>query len=198
MNIVEEQDLDKAIAEQGGDPQAQKEFSLNPEQVEKFNEAQKEYSDKINEIRSKEYLIVGGLEVANKIREWLIKESKWRYSECIAVFKVLKEIDDSIANIQGGKTGGKFYLKEGPLMALNMLYQNAEGVGWHSAVKFKDIVMPVMDTINTSLKTDAEILKRLEFKVEAYRHGIETDESLMEGIEGIEGIEGVEIVEEPE
>jgi len=166
------------LVQQDGVPEPEK--VLDEKAIEYWTE---EYNTKLEQMQAKQYLIEGGVKVANGVNAWLATEAKWIYSECIAVTKLMAELEQSIKNIKEGKTGQKFYLSLGPLTALNYLFQKTEGKGFHSAKKFADIAIPIIDTMNGSVNKDNEIMKRLEFGLATVKEGLEPAKDLMAGIE---------------
>lgn len=144
--------------------------------VEKLNAAVVEYEAFKKELEEKQYIINGDKDYAKLLRAWLINDVKWSYSEVIAVTKLEESISQKIENTE-------FSLLAIEMRALNHLFQKTEGKGFHSAIKFQQIIMPIINVLSNDVKNDDDKLSRMQFKVSSLTEGIEPAEELMEGIE---------------
>jgi hypothetical protein len=154
---------------------------LNQEAVDK---ALKKYEENFKALENKKYLINGGIKYGKMLLDWITVEAEWKAGECVAIYKLREVIEKAINDIEKNKTKGEFFLELGPMQALNVLMQKQQGKGYQSAVKFKELFMPLANTFESSIKADQEVMKRLEYAVAAAKEGIDVEEeTLMAGID---------------
>ena len=132
-----------------------------------------ELKAKKEELKGKFYLIEGGKEYGEKLRAWLINDAKWNYSECVAIVKLSEAVGSAIKRIAIGEAAGKLYMLGIELKAINMMFQKYEGKGWHSANKFNDILMPILNVVNSSVRIDDQAMEVLDFQIASWSTGVE-------------------------
>ena len=152
------------------------------EEIKKVNE---ELVVLKNNFSTKLYTIRGGKEYAKSLRNWLINEAEWNYSECYAILKLVDAVDIGLGRIDT-KECKEFKLLNVEMSALNVLFQKTKGKGFHQAKKFHDILKPIIDVLSTEVKKDSELINRHEFKLSSYMEGIEPAPEVMDGLPEVE------------
>ena len=125
------------------------------------------------ELDGKFYLVEGGKAYGEKLRSWLINDAKWNYSEAVAICKLEKAVGDALKKIEIGETKGNFYMLGIEMKALNMIFTKYDGKGYHSAAKFKEVLMPIIDILSTTVLQDEQLLDRVKFQIASWTQGVE-------------------------
>lgn len=140
---------------------------INPEVIEKLKVSIKE---KEEELETKKYLIPGGDPVAKKFKQFIVKNAKWRFTECIGVVEVNRILHEFIND----PAKEELMLPPVALEALYYFMAKHEGVGLPDAEDFTALIKSI-NSAKARSEQDKKELEEMRFRLQSLEHGVDPE-----------------------
>lgn len=140
---------------------------INPEVIEKL---QKAIDEKITELDNKKYLIPGGDEIAKLIKQFIVKDAKWRFTECLGIIEINRAMHEFISDT----TKKELMVTPLTLEALYYFMSKHEGEGLPSAEKFTSMLKSINQAKHRA-DEDKKEFEQMKFRMQSLQHGVDPD-----------------------
>lgn len=161
--------------------ETKKEGGINPDVIKKLKEAiddkRKELDDKVEELENKKYLIPGGKDVAKLIKQYVVKEAKWRFTESLGVIEINRAMHEFIQD----ESKKELMITPLALEALYYFMSKHDGVGLPAAEKFTSLLKAInqakhrADEDKKEFDKDKKEIEEMQFKLQSLEHGVDPD-----------------------
>lgn len=143
---------------------------IDPKIIE---ELQKKIEEKANELENKKYLIPGGVDIAKIIKSFVVKEAKWKFTECLGVVEINRSMHEFIND------PAKKELMVNPLTLEALYYFMArhDGVGLPEAEKFVSLLKAINQAKHRA-DEDKKEFEEMQFRLQSLQHGIDPDKPM--------------------
>lgn len=157
-----------------------KEKTLSDFQLAALEKAEKDLEDLKKEIEKKKYLVDLKKEDISKLRSFIMKDAKWKFTEALGIIEVNKALDEA-------SKAGKLFTSSLAIEAIYYYMSKVEGKGMTTDSNSKDALQNLEDYIRVlkaitgcieKIKLDTEKVRNAEFIVAARREGIDPDSSI--------------------
>jgi hypothetical protein len=123
------------------------------------------------ELEGKTYLVEGKTEIAEKLSDFIINEAEWKFSECLGVIQVEKDLQTCIKDLSSGKRK-ELMLSVVAIEAVYYFLSKQMGKGLESARKYMELLKPVSDSLSRA-KQDKDKKDQLVRDIGTVEHAIE-------------------------
>lgn len=140
---------------------------INPEIIEKLKET---IDEKTEELENKKYLIPGGKEVAKSIKQFIVKQAKWKFTESLGIVEINRQMHEFI-NDPASKE-----LMVPPLVLEAFYYflSKHEGIGLPEADAFVSLLKAI-NQAKSRADNDKKELEEMRFRLQSLEHGVDPD-----------------------
>ncbi|MCK9575376.1 MAG: hypothetical protein WC979_00870 [Candidatus Pacearchaeota archaeon] len=140
---------------------------INPEVIEKLKI---EIEEKKDELENKKYLIPGGDAIAKKIKQFIVKEAKWRFTECIGVLEVNRILHDFITD----PARAELMITPVALEALYYFMSKHEGKGLPEAEAMTELIKAI-NQAKSRAEQDKREFEEMTFRLQSLEHGVDPE-----------------------
>ncbi len=147
--------------------QAETKSKINPEIIKKLKE---EIAAKEDELENKKYLIPGGKDIAKAIKQFVVKNAKWKFTECLGIVEINKQMHEFINDPEAKE------LMVQPLVLEAFYYFLAkhEGIGHPEAEKFITLLKSI-NQAKSRADQDKKEIEEMRFRLQSLEHGVDPD-----------------------
>jgi len=151
---------------------------LNEFQLNALKDAEAKLEKMRSDMQTRKYLIDLKKDDITLLSEFINKDAKWKFTECLGIIEVTKELETCIKS-------GKLFTTAVAIEAIYYYMSKVEGKGnstdaVSSISKLPDYLRILKEITNgvERIKNDGDAVRNEEFIVAARREGIEPDASL--------------------
>jgi len=139
--------------------------------------------NKSKELETKTYIVEGGKETANHLKDFLTKEAQWKFTEAMGIPEAIKEIDKGVKNMAKTK---ELMLNPLAIEATYYFITKVEGKGYDEAIAYyNNLLKPVSDALSRS-KADRQELDQMQKDLATIENaidmGAEVEDSMVKEI----------------
>lgn len=149
--------------------------NFTAEQIDLLEKAEANLEALTKELENKKYLIDLMPTDMEILRQFIVKDASWKFTEGLGIIEVEKDLKTA------GAEDGKYYLKAIPIEAIYYYMSKVEGSGNKvkgDSFKSLPVYLRILKGITSAIeaiKADTERKNKAEFEVAARREGIDPD-----------------------
>jgi hypothetical protein len=153
----------------------------------------KKLEDLDTELENKLYLVEGKQEIAEKLKNFIINEAEWKFSESIGIIQTEEDLSKCIKDLSSGKRK-ELMLSNLAIEAIYYFLTKVTGKGIETSKTYLELLKPISDSLSRA-KADKEKKDQLVKDIGSVEHAIdmgavsEDEEKMLAEIEADQAVE---------